>query len=102
MNNISYDNPEYEHSGAPYSNIHSDSLDKASDQNSEIDKTHNCGSLIPMQEMQRNIKISRNPPPLTKEAWELIDTEFTQLNKTSWDRLENEQEEPEIYISNLN
>ena len=86
MNNNSNDNPEYEHSGSSFSNMHSDILDKASDHISEIDKANNCESPSLIQDLQRNIRINRNPPPLTKEAWEVIDTKFTQLNKTSWDQ----------------
>ena len=48
------------------------------------------------------IKINRNPPPLSKEAWEEIDTEFTNLNKESWNKFRTRKEEPEDFIKDLN
>ena len=55
----------------------------------------------PLQDLQRKVKINRNPPPLSKETWEGINAEFTNINQNSWDKFRNKDEEPEIYISNL-
>ena len=40
-----------------------------------------------MSKMPSNIQGNRNPPPLSKEAWEIIDTEFMNINKESWQDL---------------
>ena len=65
---------------------------------------YDCSSApsLSAQVVQKNIKINRNPPLLTKEAWELIDTEFANLDQNAWDQFRTKHEEPENYVGNLN
>ena len=39
----------------------------------------------------KEIKINRNPPPLSKEAWADMDTEFMNINQESWDEFKIRQ-----------
>ena len=52
--------------------------------------------------MQKRVRINRNPPLLTKEAWEVINREFANLDQESWDQFRTKHEEPENYVGNLN
>ena len=49
-----------------------------------------------------NIKLTKNPPPFNKEAWEAKNTKFANINRDSQERLKTKSEEPESYIEELN
>ena len=51
---------------------------------------------------QLSTGITRNPPPLSKEAWSDIDTEFMHANQELWDRFRHKKEEPDKFIEDLN
>ena len=93
ISNTSNDPKEHarNHNSVRYCNIQS-----AHPNNSSPQIPNNNGDNL------RETKITRNPPPLSNEAWADIDTEFFNINKESWDRFKSSKEEPEKFISDLN
>ena len=64
--------------------------------------SHNLYSTGAKDNNQDKISLERHPPQLTKEEWEDINNEFMELNRMSWEKVKNHDEEPEKFISELN
>ena len=79
-----------------------DSMDSPRESTSTNDNAQLCEYPEDLQHVQRNIQIERNPKALTKEAWEEINEEFSHINQASWDKLRSKEENPDVFIANLN
>ena len=62
----------------------------------------NCEIYSYTSDMPNNVMIDKNIPPLNKEAWENIDTEFLNLNEESWNNFRTKIVDPTDFMTDLN
>ena len=93
------DNTVYDSSTPSFLNSSLDNLGRTSE---HVDKAYEYETPGLLQDLKIKVKINRDPPPLTKEAWEEINAEFENINQASWDNFRTKNTEPEDYITNLN